>query len=116
MMQRIDLGVIDDVILPTARRDLERAQHGSKSARALPVPALRDAVQQAGAIRITAPGGIEDCRWPCGRNRNDLTASVDHRTLGPHGDHQGFHAPRDLVERQSGALGKHPAFESLTAT
>ena len=49
--------------------------------RRLPIPALRNAVQQAGAIRVAATGGIDDRRRPHGRNRIGRAVGMNDRSL-----------------------------------
>ena len=60
---RFDLVARRRVVLRAAVRDLDRAHHRGEPAGVRPVPAVRDAVEQAGAIGVAAAGRIDHrCR------------------------------------------------------
>src|SRR3989304_7964976 len=61
------------VILPAAAGDLDRAEQRGQASGGLPVPALLDAVQQAGAIGIAASGRVEQ-RGRLGAGEDELLA------------------------------------------
>src|SRR3990172_9358145 len=74
------------VILSAAAGDLDRAEQRGQASGGLPVPALLDAVQQAGAIGIAASGRVEQ-RGRLGAGDDDLLAvGVDGRAFAAAGD------------------------------
>ena len=73
---RADRVAVDGVVLPAATRDLERAQERREPARSSPVPAVRDAVEQSRAIRVAAPGRIDQRRRRAPRESRSYAPST----------------------------------------
>ena len=67
---------LTDVVLAAARADLERAERRGELAGALPVPVVREAVEQARAVRIAAAGRVDDRRRLRRADRARLPPSV----------------------------------------
>src|SRR5690606_21474894 len=78
----LELPAREPVILRAPRLYLDGSQERGDSARGLPIQAVHEPVNEAGAIGIAAARGIDD-GGDLGRGNVDLTlAGVDHRALG----------------------------------
>src|SRR6185503_1167159 len=95
---RVDLVAARSVVLRAALRDLDRAHHRRELAGVGPAPAAGDAVEESGAIRVAAAGGIDHLLRLRYRNLVAFAAGEDKRALSAERDHQRFHAARQLFE------------------
>ncbi len=77
---------------------------------ALPVPAMRDAVENARAIRVAASRGVEHGGALGRRYGVRLAAGVNDRPVGAQGDDQRLDVLGELRERNAGALREHASF------
>ena len=96
------------MVLSAAMRDLDRAHDCRQTPRPLPLPALFDAVEQAGAVGVAAAGGVEDRVGR--RTRNIVTPSIGVNVRAGRAERNDerpdpFGQP---FERQTGALAGQP--------
>src|SRR6185503_4586858 len=94
----------EPVILGALHGDLDRAHERCNAPGRLPIEPAQDAVDQAGAIRIAAAGGIQDLARRGAGNMVHLAIGVDHRPFGAAGDDQGFHVFHAIRGAPAGAL------------
>src|SRR5690606_34969823 len=78
------------LVLGAGVLDLERAHPVAGAADGLPVVALLDPEDQAGAERVAAPGGVGDAALVRRRDVVDLAVGVDAGALGPAGGDVGL--------------------------
>src|SRR6266571_1677252 len=65
------------MVLPPARSDLDRSHEGREPAGLFPVKAGGDAVENTGAIRVAAAGGVHHFGRLNARDVDPLTVHVD---------------------------------------
>ena len=92
---------IDDMILPAARRDLDRAQDRRQPACSLPIPAMRDAVEQSGPVRVAATGWIDERLGLHAWHVEHEAIGVDARSVATQRDDQRIDSCGDVRQRQA---------------
>src|SRR6266581_4753603 len=98
------------MVLPPARSDLDRSHEGREPAGLFPVKAGGDAVENTGAIRVAAAGGVHHFGRLNARDVDPLTVHVDDGPFRAPGKNERFETVRKLLELASGALLEEPAF------
>src|SRR5262249_16815224 len=99
-----DLVAADRMILRAARSHLDRAQEGGEPSRLVPIEARRDAMEQAGPVRVAAAGRIDD-RWRLGAgNVESGSVREDDRALRAAGEDQGLEVLCKILELASGPI------------
>src|SRR6266545_8250424 len=97
------------MVLPPARRDLDRSHEGREPAGLFPVEARGDTVEKTGAIRVAAAGGIHHFGRLNARDIDPLTVHVDDGPFRAPGKNERFEITRELFELAAGAFLEEPA-------
>src|SRR5690606_34763300 len=96
--------VVETLVLGARVLDLQRAHQVADAADGLPVAALLDAEDQAGADRVAAAGRVGDPALVGRRDGVGLPGRVDQRAARPLGDDVGLHPLHDVLLGPAGAL------------
>src|SRR6266542_4704541 len=92
------------MVLPPARSDLDRSHEGREPAGLFPVEARGDAVENTGAIRVAAAGGVHHVGRLNARDVDPLTVHVDDGPFRAPGKDERFETVRNLLDRKSTRL------------
>src|SRR5438552_18999996 len=101
------------MVLPPARSDLDRSPEGLEPAGLFPVKAGGAAVENTGAIRVAAAGGVHHFGRLNARDVDPLIVHVDDRPFRAPGKDERFETVRKLFVLASGALLEEPAFVAV---
>src|SRR5688500_5701564 len=107
---RFDVPACGRMVLRAPMRDLDRPHDRAQFTRRGPVPALREAVEEPGAIGVAAAGRIGERLCRNARNLVALPAGEDERAFRAERDDQRFQVPGEVLEPAAGLFLEQPPF------